>query len=35
MFQVERVPVLSTTHASIEEIASRVLESLGINREMF
>jgi len=27
--------VLSTTHASIEEIASRVLEELGINREMF
>ncbi len=35
MFQLERIPVLSTTHASIEEIASRVLESLGINREMF
>ena len=35
MFKLERIPVLSTTHASIEEIASRVLESLGINREMF
>ena len=35
MFQVERIPVLSTTNASIEEIASRVLEELGINREMF
>ena len=35
MFQVERIPVLSTTHASIEEISSRVLEHLGINREMF
>ena len=35
MFQVEKIPVLSTTHASIEEIASRVLEELGINREMF
>ena len=35
MLKVERVPVLSTTHASIEEIASRVLEELGINREMF
>ena len=35
MFQVERIPVLSTTHASIEEIASRVLTTLGINREMF
>jgi len=35
MLQHERVPMLSTTHASIEEIASRVLEDLGINREMF
>ena len=35
MFLVERIPVLSTTHASIEEISSRVLEVLGINREMF
>lgn len=35
MFGMERIPALSTTHASIEEIASRVLESLGINREMF
>lgn len=35
MFNAERIPVLSTTHASIEEIASRVLEDLGINREMF
>jgi regulator of PEP synthase PpsR (kinase-PPPase family) len=35
MFRMERIPALSTTHASIEEIASRVLESLGINREMF
>nr|AFR74963.1 YdiA [uncultured Xanthomonadaceae bacterium] len=35
MFKAERIPVLSTTHASIEEIASRVLEELGINREMF
>jgi regulator of PEP synthase PpsR (kinase-PPPase family) len=35
MFRLERIPVLSTTHASIEEIASRVLESLGINRGMF
>ena len=29
------IPMLSTTHASIEEISSRVLEHLGINREMF
>ena len=35
MFGMERIPVLSTTHASIEEIASRVLEALGINRVMF
>ncbi|PJK13508.1 phosphoenolpyruvate synthase regulatory protein [Lysobacteraceae bacterium NML120232] len=35
IFRNERIPVLSTTHASIEEIASRVLEELGINREMF
>ena len=35
MFRMERIGVLSTTHASIEEISSRVLEELGINREMF
>jgi regulator of PEP synthase PpsR (kinase-PPPase family) len=35
MLRSERIPMLSTTHASIEEISSRVLGSLGINREMF
>ncbi|WP_374011617.1 pyruvate, water dikinase regulatory protein [Pseudoxanthomonas koreensis] len=35
IFGVERVPVLSTTHASIEEIASRVLSVLGLQRVMF
>ncbi len=35
IFRNERIPVLSTTHASIEEISSRVLETLGINREMY
>lgn len=35
MFHLERIPVLSTTHASIEEICSRLLEELGINRVMF
>ena len=35
MLRREGVEMLSTTHASIEEIASRVLEHLGINREMF
>lgn len=35
IFRTENIPVLSTTHASIEEIASRVLETLGINRQMY
>ncbi len=35
LFRAERVPVLSTTHASIEEIASKVLTTLGIQRGMF
>ncbi|PNS07896.1 posphoenolpyruvate synthetase regulatory kinase/phosphorylase PpsR [Solilutibacter silvestris] len=35
IFSTEHIPVLSTTHASIEEISSRVLETLGINREMY
>lgn len=29
------VPIFNTTHSSIEEIASRVLEQLGLQREMF
>lgn len=35
MFQVERVPTLSTTNKSIEEISSKVLSTLGLQREMF
>lgn len=35
MLRREGIEMLSTTHASIEEIASRVLEHLDINREMF
>ena len=35
MFLSQRVPVLSTTHTSIEEISSKVLTTLGIHREMF
>ncbi len=35
LFRAERIPVLSTTHTSIEEIASKVLTTLGINRGMF
>ena len=35
MMQREGIEILSTTNASIEEISSRVLEHLGINRGMF
>jgi regulator of PEP synthase PpsR (kinase-PPPase family) len=35
MLRTEGIHMLSTTHTSIEEIASRVMEELGINREMF
>ncbi len=35
MFRAERIPVLSTTNTSIEEIASKVMSTLGIQREMF
>jgi regulator of PEP synthase PpsR (kinase-PPPase family) len=35
LFRAERIPVLSTTHTSIEEIASKVLTTLGIHRGMF
>ncbi|TBR11877.1 MAG: kinase/pyrophosphorylase [Lysobacter sp.] len=35
MLRAERIPTLSTTHTSIEEIASKVMGTLGIQREMF
>ena len=35
MFRAERIPTLSTTHTSIEEISSKVLTTLGLQREMF
>jgi hypothetical protein len=35
MLKTEGIQMLSTTHASIEEISSRILEALGISREMF
>ncbi len=35
MFRAERIPTLSTTHTSIEEISSKVLTALGIKREMY
>jgi len=35
MFANERLPTLSTTHTSIEEIASKVMSTLGLQREMY
>ncbi len=35
MFRAERIPVLSTTHTSIEEISSKVMSTLGIERVMY
>ncbi len=35
MLRTEGIHMLSTTHTSIEEISSRVMEELGINREMY
>lgn len=35
LFRAERIPILSTTHTSIEEISSKVLTTLGIQREMY
>ena len=35
MFRQEGIPVLSTTHTSIEEIAGKVLAQQGIHRHMF
>ena len=35
MFNAERIPTLSTTHTSIEEISSKVLSTFGLQREMY
>ena len=35
MLRMEGIPVFQTTHSSIEEISSRVLAELGLQREMF
>ncbi len=35
LFRQENIPSLSTTHTSIEEIASKVLSALGIEKHMF
>ena len=35
LFRAERIPALSTTNTSIEEISSKVLSTLGIQRVMY
>ena len=35
LMRIEQLPYVSTTHSSIEEIASKILSTLGINRHMF
>jgi regulator of PEP synthase PpsR (kinase-PPPase family) len=35
LFRTEGIPVLHSTHSSIEEISSRVLMELGLQKEMF
>ncbi|HET6604210.1 MAG TPA: pyruvate, water dikinase regulatory protein [Xanthomonadaceae bacterium] len=35
LFRQEGVPALNTTHTSIEEISSKILSALGINKHMF
>ncbi len=35
LFRAERIPTLSTTHTSIEEISSKVLATFGLQRGMF
>ena len=34
MLRMERIPTLSTTHTSIEEISSKVMTTLDLNRGM-
>lgn len=35
LFRRERIPMLNTTHSSIEEIASKILDTLGLQRHLF
>ncbi|WP_395789010.1 pyruvate, water dikinase regulatory protein [Aquimonas sp.] len=35
LYRQENLPVLSTTHTSIEEIASKVMSTLGIERQLY
>jgi len=35
LFRQDNIPALNTTHTSIEEIASKILQALGLNKQMF
>jgi [pyruvate, water dikinase]-phosphate phosphotransferase / [pyruvate, water dikinase] kinase len=35
LFRRDAIPVLNTTHTSIEEIASKILQQLGLNRHLY
>jgi [pyruvate, water dikinase]-phosphate phosphotransferase / [pyruvate, water dikinase] kinase len=35
LYRRENIPSLSSTHTSIEEIASKVLQALGLNRQLY
>ncbi len=35
LLQGEGIPIISTTHSSIEEIASRILNDLGLQKQLF
>lgn len=35
LFRQDHIPALNTTHTSIEEIASKILQVLGLNKQMF
>lgn len=35
LFKRENIPVMHSTHMSIEEIASKVMQSLGLNRQLY
>jgi regulator of PEP synthase PpsR (kinase-PPPase family) len=35
LLRAEGVPIVSTTHSSVEEIASRILVDLGLERQHY
>ena len=35
LFRREAIPSVSSTHTSIEEIASKILQALGLNRQLY